>query len=145
MNGDNDWYNMYISYCTKVLMPMRKLKSLEIISRWVRLTKKVNQKLQLKSNKIYSKWARLTRDIVQISRSRKLYVQKRLGRLAKKVVVIDMFTRSMISEEKLRSMVLMQLKKQQVQTALKSRLDFRRLADKLLSKQTSMRVIRWLS
>ena len=38
INGNSDWVNMYASYCTNVLMPMRKIKSMEILGRWVRLT-----------------------------------------------------------------------------------------------------------
>ena len=145
INGNTDWVNMYASYCTNVLMPMRKIKSMEIIGRWVKLTQKVNQKLQLKSNKIYSKWTKMTRDLVQISRCRRIYVQKRLARMAQKKMVLEMFTRSMVTEEKLRLIVQMHLKKQYMQLALKTRFDLRRVSNKLVSRHRQRDMKRWLS
>ena len=95
MNGESDWQNMYQAYCDNVLQPMRKLKKMEILGRWVKVMRKVNQKMQVKSNKINIKWIRLTSDLIRLSRCRRLFIQRKFARLAQKVLVLDIFTRQM--------------------------------------------------
>lgn len=99
MNGESDWQNMYQAYCDNVLLPMRKLKKMEILGRWVKLMRKVNQRMQIKSNKINIKWIRFTSDLIRLDRCRRLFVQRRLARLAQKVLVLDLFTSQMKRQE----------------------------------------------
>ena len=131
---------MYQAYCDNVLNPMRKLKKIEILGRWVRVMRKVNQKMTVKSNKINIKWIRITSDLIRLNRCRRLFVQRRLGRLAQKVLVLDLFTKQMQRQEKLRMLVHMQLKKYYVQVSLLPRLNLMRLTSRLMHQVAITRI-----